>query len=614
MSRRLSVLPEESEDSPTPSPSPRLKKAAPTAPCHTLLLSTSKQPVVSTASHIIPSSKFGSCSDPESFPTSQALDNIRSSAGLGGECSLSESIRSVEVSSNSTELSSIFSSFEKRANTSVISSLPDKHEIMSSPRTFDRPTELKLISKSSSEFDQVVKKSAEKMFSEKQESSFYSKFEMAREFFDSSGIGGGLFSSVFSSLSRNNEESPDGSSSPLLSPDSITSQVLALKSPVSPFTNSPSPRISTLILESSQTDQHSDKEEESAFTWGSVSLPHCLDSSLCEVSRNDIKSCIDIAHSPNNYSTLTKDSINMSGSVSLQENPIIAARRLEHFRGVFSGVGASTLPVDSGYSDDMSSSSAADALLSSSTQFIIDGDSEPLITIDSGSSDTLNKNIVVSSSSLPSVPLSQCRPLQLSKSYTKLVNQKSEEEISCPDLPGGAIPLHLKNEVRRDSLTLPTAAWALFRRRRSSGATDPSPINSPVYYTPPDTSPWSSPRMSLDLQEALGFENSGSSTSITPFQTPRPSFSLDRSPLAHDGSASLSHSDSSVVARSRSKSNSPFLTPRGGNFGLSNNELSSRNSTTYAKSFDTEERSSAPATPYITPQPSPDADIRWHSQ
>lgn len=601
MSRRLSILPEEAEEYSSPSPSPRLRKTAPPTELDKLLSQSATDNQESDRKCVNGSLKLLSTE-----MSGQAANN--------GTASLVDA-QSIPIQSTIKDEMTITDESALTDDTFEKTGIGTK-----SLRQIDRPNNLQLIPNCPSPTNQLnenIEYNDKPKLLQKSESNLYSKFEIARDFLEP--IGGGLFSSMLSTLSRSNEGSPDGSSSPLLSPASITSQVLALKSPVSPFTSSPSPRLS-LVLETRATGSHRSfqKEEESSFTWGSVSLPHCLESSITSVPDrpSDSQGCFDLSNSvihnlSSSLSSWTNDSSNLSGSALVPEDSIIAARRLEHFRCV---ARSPTLPVDSGYSDDMSTS-AADVLQSTvSTQFSLDEDSKPLITIDKGSNDILFKSATSSSNSLfsnlPGVPLSQCRPLQLSKSYSKLVNQSSDEDKSGPDLSGGSIPLHLRGEngkePRRDSLTLPTAAWALFRRRTSSGTTEPSPMNSPVYYTPPDTSPWSSPRMSLDLEDGINLEVCNSSTTITPYQTPRPSFSLDRSPLAHHGSSYLSLSESNV--RSRSKSSSPFLTPRSGSICSSSQEI---NDVSDPTSQDGGGRNSATVTPFITPQPSPDADMGW---
>ena len=404
--------------------------------------------------------------------------------------------------------------------------------------------------------------------------------------------------------------SPTNNNSPLLSPSSITSQMLALTSPVSPFSASPSPRTPSLLTATPDSCAQETFFNSELPTQPTSNKTGCAvkSSTTHSSSGNFNLKCV-----PNESK---KETVKYTFSdpspqaLTLYEHPVVTARRLEHFRSCSQGV-------DSGYCEDITTPLTCETQLTNCPEIhdATEEDSEPLIKRNHSVEDSLDtlesENNKPFYSSLPSVPLSQCRPLQLSKPYTKLVNQLSDEDkpsIEVSDVsPSSKSPVMKfikseEKESRRDSLTLPTAAWALFKRRRSSSATnEPSPLSSPVYCTPPDTSPWGSPRMSLDLQDAI----TSSSETITPYQTPRPSFSLDVSPLARDSACTCQCDRSKLKTLFR---NSPFLSPRKG-LVVSATELDKERTSPedLLKLIEDEDSkiSSAPATPYSTPQPSP---------
>ena len=598
MTRRLSVLPEEGEDSATPSPSPRGRRMAPPTHLDTVALQPSSvqsapapPPLRSTDSKSDSELNFSSdhFSDP-SAPNSPDTNLTSSSDIITVNPPSGLHTKSIMTSKSFTELKSMSTCSSPTPSTS----------------SQVRPNELKFASPELPDPERLERRRP-------------SPFEIAKEFFEP--VTSGLFGLAFAGSRTAEEASPDSSCSPLLSPlspTSITSQALALKSPISPFASTPSPKVPP-------SDTKSKLE---TFDWEkSPSGSHGRENTQKTSSPN-----------------LPFPDFQLNPPQSPQPSITTQSRRKDHHRSP-----TTAQPIDSGYSDDMSVAAALEGRKHSSD--IIDKTTlinkllESDSIDDSNSFNRSNKGLVTSKSTstesestvesysfgvsterepllmksnaqqtrslYTSLPLSQCRPLKLSKPYSKLINQVSDEEKPSPTIEvidadsssRGQVLIteeeEMKNEeeeeeVRRDSLTLPTAAWALFKRRRSS-TTDPSPINSPVYCTPPESSsPWGSPCPSLDLQDAFNQLDN-----LTPFHTPRPSFSADRSPLAHDGSATPRSGCSSAASR-----RSPcLLTPRTATHTKTSSDdqlvvvVDGGNSSMRI--------SSAPATPYVTPQPSP---------
>ena len=330
-------------------------------------------------------------------------------------------------------------------------------------------------------------------------------------------------------LTQSTWQDVDAMSPGLVSPQSITSQILALTSPVSPFSASPY-SLSLEDLEISSTNFKIDRDYKKSVS----------SNGNCVHAENFTSSPVD---KPGDDKSLTH-------LILYSEHPIVTSRRKNYLR-------SASLPCDSGVEDSIRKNLGYRR--KSPDLRMIEYSEQDLVNESDVVSVSDQKFLIQSECDEPPLEENQCgslsraRPLQIT-GHSRNNNTNSSAGVAVQSIvaPASAVALSLmaascsnlqeENQIRRSSLTLPPGPADLCRALRKGGSfhrnftPDCSPLSSPSYRTPPEGTPWSSPRPSLDTTGPSSWEHwelqdctSMSSCHATPFHTPRPSLVLESS-------------------------------------------------------------------------------------